>query len=154
MIISRDNISRIAQEIKSQNKTIVFTNGCFDIIHPGHIYYLSEAKKFGDYLIIGLNTDASVRRLKGEGRPINSEQDRAIVMDGLKPVDIVVFFDEDTPLALIQEISPDVLVKGGDYKADTIVGADFMKQRNGKVVIIPFLEGKSTTKIIEKINKE
>lgn len=154
MIISRDNISRIAQEIRSQNKTIVFTNGCFDIIHPGHIYYLSEAKKFGDYLIIGLNTDASVRRLKGEGRPINSEQDRAIVMDGLKPVDIVVFFDEDTPLALIQEISPNVLVKGGDYKADTIVGADFMKQTNGKVVIIPFLEGKSTTKIIEKINKE
>ncbi|MCE5304925.1 MAG: D-glycero-beta-D-manno-heptose 1-phosphate adenylyltransferase [Chloroherpetonaceae bacterium] len=151
MILSRENISKIATELQEQGKTIVFTNGCFDIIHLGHIYYLSEAKKLGDYLIIGLNTDSSVKKLKGPERPINSEQDRAMVLDALKSVDFVVLFDEDTPLELIREISPNILVKGGDYKADEIVGADFMKQHNGKVVIIPYLQGKSTTKIIEKI---
>lgn len=151
MILSRENISKIATELKKQGKTIVFTNGCFDIIHLGHIYYLSEAKKLGDYLIIGLNTDSSVKKLKGPERPINSEQDRAMVLDALKSVDFVVLFDEDTPLELIREISPNILVKGGDYKADEIVGADFMKQHNGKVMIIPYLQGKSTTKIIEKI---
>lgn len=153
MIITRENIARISLEIKRQNKTIVFTNGCFDIIHPGHIYYLSEAKKLGDYLIVGLNTDSSVKRLKGEERPINTEEDRAIVMDCLKPVDFVVFFDEDTPLKLIKAISPNVLVKGGDYKKNEIVGAEFVEQTNGKVIIIPFLEGKSTTQIIEKMSK-
>ncbi len=151
MILSRENISKISTELKRQGKTIVFTNGCFDIIHLGHIYYLSEAKKLGDYLIIGLNTDSSVKKLKGAERPINSEQDRAMVLDALKSVDFVVLFDEDTPLELIREISPNILVKGGDYKADEIVGADFMKQHNGKVMIIPYLQGKSTTKIIEKI---
>ncbi|MEN6295329.1 MAG: D-glycero-beta-D-manno-heptose 1-phosphate adenylyltransferase [Chloroherpetonaceae bacterium] len=151
MILSRENISKISTELKEQGKTIVFTNGCFDIIHLGHIYYLSEAKKLGDYLIIGLNTDSSVKKLKGPERPINSEQDRAIVLDALKSVDFVVLFDEETPLELIREISPNILVKGGDYKADEIVGADFMKQHNGKVIIIPYLQGKSTTKIIEKI---
>jgi len=151
MILSRENISKISTELKKQGKTIVFTNGCFDIIHLGHIYYLSEAKKLGDYLIIGLNTDSSVKKLKGPERPINSEQDRAMVLDALKSVDFVVLFDEDTPLELIREISPNILVKGGDYKADEIVGADFMKQHNGKVMIIPYLQGKSTTKIIEKI---
>jgi len=151
MILSRENISKISAELQEQGKTIVFTNGCFDIIHLGHIYYLSEAKKLGDYLIIGLNTDSSVKKLKGPERPINSQQDRAIVLDALKSVDFVVLFDEDTPLELIRETSPNILVKGGDYKADEIVGADFMKQHNGKVVIIPYLQGKSTTKIIEKI---
>ncbi|HAW07612.1 MAG TPA: D-glycero-beta-D-manno-heptose 1-phosphate adenylyltransferase [Bacteroidetes bacterium] len=151
MILSRENISKISTELQEQGKTIVFTNGCFDIIHLGHIYYLSEAKKLGDYLIIGLNTDSSVKKLKGPERPINSEQDRAMVLDALKSVDFVVLFDEDTPLELIREISPNILVKGGDYKADEIVGADFMKQHNGKVMIIPYLQGKSTTKIIEKI---
>lgn len=153
MIITRENIARISLEIKRQNKTIVFTNGCFDIIHPGHIYYLSEAKKLGDYLIVGLNTDSSVKRLKGEERPINTEEDRAIVMDSLKPVDLVVFFDEDTPLELIKAISPNVLVKGGDYKKNEIVGAEFVEQTGGKIIIIPFLEGKSTSKIIEKMSK-
>ncbi len=151
MILSLENISQISTELQKQGKTIVFTNGCFDIIHLGHIYYLSEAKKLGDYLIIGLNTDSSVKKLKGPERPINSEQDRAMVLDALKSVDFVVLFDEDTPLELIREISPNILVKGGDYKADEIVGADFMKQHNGKVMIIPYLQGKSTTKIIEKI---
>jgi D-beta-D-heptose 7-phosphate kinase/D-beta-D-heptose 1-phosphate adenosyltransferase len=151
MILSRENITKVVSDFKKQNKTIVFTNGCFDIIHSGHIYYLSEAKKLGDYLIVGLNTDSSVKRLKGNSRPINSELDRAIVLDCLKPVDFVVLFDEDTPLSLIQEISPDILVKGGDYNPDEIVGSDFMKQKNGRVVIIPFLVGKSTTSIIKKI---
>lgn len=153
MLISRETISKIIFELKLNSKTIVFTNGCFDIIHSGHTYYLSEAKKLGDILVVGLNTDDSVRRLKGENRPVNNQFDRAAVLSSLKPVDFVVFFDEDTPLELIKLVNPDVLVKGADYKIEEIVGADYVMQNGGKVVTINLVEGKSTTNILNKINK-
>lgn len=151
MLISRDLISKIVLENKLQDKKIVFTNGCFDIIHSGHIHYLSEAKKLGDILIIGLNTDDSVKRLKGNNRPINNQQDRAVVLSALKPVDFVVLFDEDTPLELIKIINPDVLVKGADYKIEEIVGADFVQANGGEVVTVTLVEGKSSTSIINKL---
>lgn len=153
MLLSRDTIGKIALELKLNSKKIVFTNGCFDVIHSGHVHYLSEAKKLGDILIIGLNTDDSVKRLKGDNRPINNQFDRAIVLDALKPVDIVVFFDEDTPLELIKIINPDVLVKGADYKIEEIVGAEFVQQNGGSVVTIKFVEGKSSTNIINKLKQ-
>ena len=120
-------------------------------MHPGHVTYLTEAKLFGDRLIIGLNTDASVRKLKGAQRPIQSEEDRALVLDALKSVDGVVLFDEETPLELITALKPDFLVKGGDYTIETIVGAKEVIYRKGEVKVIPFLEGYSTSKIVKKI---
>ena len=153
MICSLEYIKNIAEKAKKENKKIVFTNGCFDIIHSGHCFYLTEAKKLGDILIVGLNTDASVKRLKGETRPINNEDDRAMVLSCLKPVDYVVLFDEDTPFNLIRNIIPNVLVKGGDYTIENIVGADIVLENGGEVKVIPFVEGKSTSKIIEKISK-
>lgn len=153
MICSLEYIKNIAEKAKKENKKIVFTNGCFDIIHSGHCFYLTEAKKLGDILIVGLNTDASVKRLKGETRPVNNEDDRAMVLSCLKPVDYVVLFDEDTPFNLIRNIIPNVLVKGGDYTIENIVGADIVLENGGEVKVIPFVEGKSTTKIIEKISK-
>jgi rfaE bifunctional protein nucleotidyltransferase chain/domain len=151
MIISQRSLLFICEELRSFYKKIVFTNGCFDLIHVGHVAYLNEARKLGDILIIGLNSNDSVRRLKGNSRPINDEWDRAIVLDALKPVDYVVIFDEDTPYELIQLIEPDYLVKGGDYSFEDIVGADIVQQKGGEVVVIPFIEGKSTTKIIEQL---
>lgn len=136
-----------------KDKKIVFTNGCFDILHIGHIRYLQEAAKLGDILIIGLNSDASVKRLKGLDRPINSEQDRAELLCALEFVDYVVIFDEDTPLELISVVEPDVLVKGGDYYPEDVVGRDIIEKRGGELVLIPFVEGKSTTNIIEKIKR-
>jgi D-glycero-beta-D-manno-heptose 1-phosphate adenylyltransferase len=130
---------------------LVFTNGCFDLLHPGHIDYLSRAADLGDVLIVGLNTDASVRRLKGVGRPVNDQYARAILLASLGFVDAVVYFDDDTPFSLIEAILPDVLVKGGDYKEAEIVGSDIVKAKNGKVVAIDFLEGYSTSAIIQKI---
>jgi D-beta-D-heptose 7-phosphate kinase/D-beta-D-heptose 1-phosphate adenosyltransferase len=154
MIVDFDEIEKICNSLREQNKKIVFTNGCFDILHRGHIEYLTKAKEFGDVLIVGLNSDTSVQRLKGKDRPINSESDRARILDALKPVDYVVIFEEDTPLRLIQMVKPDVLVKGGDYKVEEIVGSEFVMSYGGKVEIIPFVEGKSTTKIIQKIKGE
>jgi len=133
------------------DKTIVFTNGCFDILHIGHIRYMQEAAKLGDILIIGLNSDASVKRLKGPERPVNNEQDRAELLCALEFVDYVAIFEEDTPYNLINTLQPDVLVKGGDYNHDNVVGTDIVEARGGKLVLIPFVEGKSTTNIIEKI---
>lgn len=138
---------------KSMGKTIVFTNGCFDILHAGHVRYLNEAKKLGDVLIIGLNGDASVKRLKGAQRPIHSETDRAFVLLGLKAVDAVTIFEDDTPLTLIQKLLPDVLVKGGDWDLEKIVGRDIVEKHGGRVQTISFLEGRSTTGTIEKILK-
>ena len=138
---------------KVLDKKIVFTNGVFDIIHQGHIYSLSEAAKEADYLIVGLNTDASVKRLKGESRPINNEGARSLVMASLLMVDAVVLFDEDTPLALINFIMPDVLVKGGDYTIEQIAGAKEVLAAGGRVVINPILDGFSTTGIIEQARK-
>ncbi|MCR4848531.1 MAG: D-glycero-beta-D-manno-heptose 1-phosphate adenylyltransferase [Bacteroidales bacterium] len=132
----------------SQGLKVVFTNGCFDILHRGHVEYLAKAADMGDVLVVGLNTDASVRRLKGKGRPINNEEARALVLASLSFVDAVVLFDEDTPLELIKAVHPDVLVKGADYKPEEIVGADFVTSYGGTVATIPLVEGYSTTKII------
>jgi len=127
---------------------IVFTNGCFDILHRGHIEYLSQARDKGEILIIGLNSDASVKRIKGEGRPVQDETSRALVLASLRIVDAVVLFDEDTPYELIKIVKPDVLVKGGDYTDETIVGADIVRANGGEVVVIPIVEGYSTSKIL------
>ena len=153
MLTTFDDIERICDGLRSEGKKIVFTNGCFDIIHPGHTIYLKKAKEYGDVLVIGLNSDDSVRRLKGPERPLNNVEDRAEVLLSLKPVDYVVVFDEDTPYELIKRVKPDVLVKGGDYKKENIVGADFVEARCGQVVVIPFVEGKSTSSLVEKIKK-
>ena len=136
-----------------EEQRVVFTNGCFDILHAGHVKYLREAAKLGEVLVVGLNSDSSVKRLKGESRPINSQNDRAEILCALGFVDYVVIFEEDTPLNLIQVIQPDVLVKGGDYTPDKVVGADFVKSRGGELFLIPFVEGKSTTNIIRKIEE-
>ena len=136
---------------KKEGKKIVFTNGCFDIIHAGHVDYLEKAKALGDILVVGLNSDNSVRRLKGKDRPINPVEYRKKVLEALKPVDLVIIFEEDTPENLIKKVKPDVLVKGGDYTVDTIVGADFVKSYGGKVAIIDFVYDISTTKITQKI---
>ena len=136
-----------------ENQRIVFTNGCFDILHIGHIRYMQEAARLGDILIIGLNSDASVKRLKGPERPVNSEEDRAELLCALGFVDYVTVFDEDTPFELISKIQPDVLVKGGDYEPDGVVGRDIVEGRGGKLVLIPFVKGKSTTRLLDKIRK-
>ncbi len=136
---------------KKEGKKIVFTNGCFDIIHAGHIDYLEKAKSLGDILIVGLNSDASISRIKGEKRPIIPQNFRKRVLEGLKSVDLVVIFDEDTPLRLIKEIKPDILVKGGDWKRENIVGADFVQSYGGEVKTIDFVFDISTSKIIERV---
>jgi D-glycero-beta-D-manno-heptose 1-phosphate adenylyltransferase len=134
-------------------KTIAFTNGCFDLLHAGHVYSLEKAASFADVLIVGLNSDASTKNLKGEGRPINTEQNRALVLASLVMVDAVVLFDEATPLSLIQSIMPNVLVKGGDYTIDTIVGAKEVIANGGRVEIIPLVEGLSTTNLAKKLER-
>lgn len=136
---------------KNKGKKIVFTNGCFDILHRGHVTYLAEAKKLGDLLVIGLNSDASVKRLKGPERPINNEKDRGYVLSQLKSVDHVEVFTEDTPLNLILAVKPKVLVKGGDWKIDQIVGGKEVQQMGGEVFSLNFVDGYSTTSLIEKI---
>lgn len=153
MIVNRNEIAELSKKLKLDGKRIVFTNGCFDILHSGHVFYLQKAKQHGDILILGLNSDASVRRLKGEKRPINSENDRAIVISELKSIDYVVIFEEDTPQEIISLIVPDVLVKGGDYNKEDVVGKETVENNGGEVVIIQFVDGKSTTNIINKINE-
>ncbi|HHG74109.1 MAG TPA: D-glycero-beta-D-manno-heptose 1-phosphate adenylyltransferase [Persephonella sp.] len=138
---------------KKEGKKVVFTNGCFDIIHAGHVDYLEKAKSLGDVLIVGLNSDESIRRIKGKDRPVNIQEHRKRVLEALKPVDLVVIFDEDTPERLIKQIKPDVLVKGGDWSVENIVGADFVRSYGGEVVTIDFVYDISTTKIIEKARK-
>ncbi|MBS1669131.1 MAG: D-glycero-beta-D-manno-heptose 1-phosphate adenylyltransferase [Bacteroidetes bacterium] len=135
------------------DKTIVFTNGCFDILHPGHIASLSQAAAEADYLIVGLNADDSVKKLKGEGRPVNDQQSRALLLASLLMVDAVVIFEEETPLNLISAILPDVLVKGGDYKIEDIVGAKEVMANGGKVVINPIIPCFSSSGLIEKIHR-
>lgn len=153
MILKLHEFTDIRNKIKSVGKKLVFTNGCFDIIHRGHISYLNEAKKLGDYLIIGVNSDSSVRGLKGEGRPVNNENDRAFVLDNLKPVDFVVIFNEETPYNVIKEILPDFLVKGGDWKEDQIVGSDVVKSSGGQVISLKYIDNYSTTNILKKIEE-
>lgn len=131
-------------------KKIVFTNGCFDVLHIGHVRLLMDAATAGDIVVVGLNSDASVKRLKGEKRPINTESLRAELLSALIPVDCIILFDEDTPESLIKRIKPDVLVKGGDYSVEQIVGADFVQSYGGQVLIFPLVEGHSSTEIISK----
>jgi len=146
-IVSLNQLMPILDEYKKNNKQIVFTNGCFDILHVGHVKYLENAKKLGDILIVGINSDDSVKRLKGKSRPINSLDDRSLIIASLSSVDYVVSFEEDTPLNLIKSITPDILVKGGDYKGKSVIGSNIAK----KLVIIDFIEGKSTSNTIMKI---
>lgn len=138
---------------RSQNRKIVFTNGCFDLLHVGHVRYLQEAKKLGDVLVIGVNSDASVKRLKGPTRPVQIEADRAEILAALGCVDYTVIFTEDTPEKLIEAVRPDILVKGGDWKIEQIVGSDFVLAHGGQVMSLQFVDGKSTTKLIEKAQK-
>ncbi|MEI7973713.1 MAG: D-glycero-beta-D-manno-heptose 1-phosphate adenylyltransferase [Bdellovibrio sp.] len=146
-LLSRE---RISQSLGSYvGKRIVFTNGCFDLLHVGHVRYLQEAKSLGDFLFVGLNSDASVRRLKGAERPIQCQNDRAEILLALRCVDWVSIFDEDTPLELIRQVKPQILVKGGDWKPEQIVGSNFVLEYGGEVKSLGFSEGRSTTKIIE-----
>ena len=145
-----EEVSLLASELKARGKRIIFTNGCFDILHAGHVRYLETAKTFGDVLILGLNSDRSVSALKGEGRPINSQLDRSYIIAALEVVDYVVIFDEDTPYKLIKAVKPHILVKGGDYKGKTVVGQDIVDE----LKFVQFFEGKSTSKTIEKILQE
>ena len=150
-IKSPNQLKKILGVLKRQGKKIVFTNGCFDILHVGHIRYLSQARKLGDTLVVGLNTDRSVRTIKGEKRPIVCENERAEVLSALKVVDYVVLFDEPDPLALIKALKPSLLVKGADWPEDKITGGNVIKQSGGRVVRIPMVPGSSSTNLIEKI---
>ena len=152
LIDRSEALKRIAQW-RTLGKTVSFTNGCFDILHRGHIFSLSQAAQEADYLIVGLNSDSSTKKLKGKDRPINDEQSRALLISSLLMVDAVVLFDEDTPLELIKTLLPDVLVKGGDYTVEQIAGSKEVIANGGRVVINPIVEGFSTTGLIEKISK-
>lgn len=149
-VIPRSAIREHCSRLRRRGKRIVFTNGCFDILHAGHVQYLRKAALLGDVLVVGLNSDASVRRLKGPGRPVQRAADRAYLLASLQPVSCVVVFREDTPESLIREVAPDVLVKGGDWKEKEIVGADFVRARGGSVRTIRFVPGRSTTSILRK----
>ncbi len=150
-ITDKFTLARKIQSLKITGKKVVFTNGCFDLLHPGHIRYLAAARDMGNFLVIGLNADASVQRLKGPSRPMQNETTRAELMAALQVVDAVVIFEEDTPMELLQTLKPDVLVKGGDYTINTIVGADLVQSYGGQVAVIPFEDGFSTTNLIKKI---
>ncbi len=150
-IFKREDLAPVLHEQQDNGKKVVFTNGVFDIVHIGHVDYLSRAKELGDILVVAVNSDASVRRIKGPKRPIVGEKDRAFVVSNLKSVDYVCIFGEDTPYETIKLIQPDVLVKGADWKVEDVVGRDIVEARGGKVVTMKYLDGKSTTNIIKKI---
>lgn len=151
MIITVDTAKKLVEELKLQGRVVVFTNGCFDILHVGHLRYLKEAKKQGDVLIVGVNSDESVRALKGDSRPINNELDRAELLSGLKSVDFTLIFNELTPIETIKKIKPSIHVKGGDYKVNELPETSVVEANGGKVKILPYVEGKSTTNIVNKI---
>ena len=151
MLIDRNDVEIFCDELKARGKKIVFTNGCFDILHAGHVRYLTAAKNFGDVLIVGLNTDESVRRLKGDSRPINNQFDRAEILLGLKAVDHVIFFGEQTAENLIAEVKPNIYVKGGDYTLETLPEAKIVQRFGGRVELVNLVAGHSTTNIVEKI---
>lgn len=150
-ILNKSTLLPTLERLRKFGKKIVFTNGCFDILHPGHIHTLQEAAALGDFLLVAINSDASVKRLKGPNRPVNAEDARALVIAALSMVDGVCIFDEDTPLQLIQKIMPDVLVKGGDYQPHEVVGSAEVNTHGGKVAIISYLEGYSTTSLIDQM---
>ena len=150
-IFDREALPPVRARLRQEGKAVVFTNGCFDLLHGGHVFLLNEAKRQGDVLLVALNSDASVRRLKGSDRPIFPLDERLEILAALECVDLLVSFEEDTPLDLIKEIEPDVLVKGGDWGPDQVVGRAEVEGRGGKVVIIPYRRGRSSTRIIDKI---
>lgn len=150
-ILTTGELKKRIDRLKEEGKTVVFTNGCFDILHVGHVRYLEEAKKLGDVLVLGLNSDSSVRAIKGPRRPVVPEEDRACVMAALESIDFVTLFDEETPLHLIETLEPHIIVKGGDWSPERIVGRDLVESLGGRVVVIPEIPGSSTTNIIEKI---
>jgi D-beta-D-heptose 7-phosphate kinase/D-beta-D-heptose 1-phosphate adenosyltransferase len=151
-VLKNSSLDIFFSKIRSENKKIVFTNGCFDIIHPGHIHVLSHAKLFGDILVVGLNSDKSVKNLKGKERPLVNESDRAKILLSIKYVDYVTIFDESTPKDIIEKIKPDTLVKGGDYIVDDIVGSKFVIDSGGRVEIVKFLDGYSSSNYIDNLN--
>lgn len=148
--MTRDEAARLAAEVRGRGGVVVFTNGVFDLLHPGHVRYLAEARGLGDALIVGLNSDRSVRAIKGPGRPLNPEHERAEILEALTAVDAVVVFDEDDPHALIETVQPDVLVKGADWGPDAIIGRDVVEARGGRVVRVELAPGWSTTDLISR----
>jgi rfaE bifunctional protein nucleotidyltransferase chain/domain len=150
-VLDRNEATAFVERLRTAGRTVVFTNGVFDLLHPGHVRYLRDARALGDALIVGLNSDASVRRNKGPQRPINPESERAELLEALECVDGVVLFDEDTPADIIRVVAPDVLVKGSDWPADQIVGRDTVEARGGRVVRLPVAAGYSTTALLERI---
>ena len=150
-VIGEEELLRERRAASEKGLVFVFTNGCFDLLHAGHLHVLRAAKKAGDLLTVGLNTDSSVRKLKGKGRPLMGEAERAELLAALDPVDYVVFFSEETPQRLIEALEPDLLVKGGDYQEDRIVGAEAVRRRGGRVLVVPLREGLSTSALIERI---
>jgi len=153
-LVKREDIRQIVKEIQDKGKTVVTTNGCFDILHVGHVRYLNKTKSFADFSIVLLNSDKSVREIKGEGRPINNEQDRAEVLNALACVDYVVLFDENSPRDLLDEIKPDVHTKGADYSVETLPEADVILKNGGRIEFISFVEGKSTTNTIKAMKQK
>ena len=151
VVITQEEISSIRKKLKDKSNKIVFTNGCFDIVHRGHVEYLTKAKQLGDVLFVGINSDASCKRIKGEKRPIVSESDRAFLLSSLIPVDYVALFDEDTPFNLISKILPDILVKVADWSVENIVGKDIVEKNGGSVATITFVPNRSTTNIVDRI---
>jgi D-beta-D-heptose 7-phosphate kinase/D-beta-D-heptose 1-phosphate adenosyltransferase len=151
VIPDRDELLRTRMRLRAEGRRLVFTNGCFDILHVGHVRYLREARALGDALLVAINSDRSVRALKGEGRPVMNESERAELLAALEAVDFVTVFDEESPRALIADLLPDVLVKGGDYALDEIHGREEVEAAGGRVVALPFVEGASTTNIVERI---
>lgn len=152
-VLDRVEASKLIEKLKGEGKTVVFTNGCFDILHVGHLRYLDEAKACGDILIVGVNSDDSVRRLKGPTRPINIEEDRAEMLTGLKAVDYSVIFTEDTPVEIIEELKPSIHVKGGDYKKEDLPETVVVERNGGEVKILSLIDGKSTTNVVNKISE-
>jgi D-beta-D-heptose 7-phosphate kinase/D-beta-D-heptose 1-phosphate adenosyltransferase len=152
-ILERNVLKNKLEELRKEGKKIAFTNGCFDILHAGHIRYLREAKKTADVLVLALNSDSSVRAIKGEKRPLMSEEERAEILAALEFIDFVTIFQELTPLELINYLKPDMLIKGGDWPEEKVIGREEIKKWGGRVAIIPEVEGKSTTNIVEKIKK-
>ena len=144
----------LREQYRKQKQTVVFTNGCFDILHAGHVRYLTEAKKLGDVLVVGLNSDESVRKLKGEGRPVNPAADRAEVLEGLRAIDQVVVFDEDTAEEMVRQLQPDVYVKGGDYSLDRLPESSIVAAYGGRTVLVPMVEGRSTSNVIRKLKRK
>lgn len=152
-VLNSQTLAEAIKYYRKQNKKIVFTNGCFDLLHVGHVRYLKEASELGDVLIVGINTDSSVRKLKGPTRPIQNENDRAEILASLDCVSHTILFNEETPLELIKNILPDCLVKGGDWKADQIIGSDVVLKNGGVVKSLQFIDGKSTTRLVERSQK-